>query len=307
MNKNSIVIIFFLLLFVAQMPIMAQGEEEYPFTYMVGDVNVTLLSEGQQQGNVNILTGVTESILSQYAPEGTFPNAINTFLIETSENTILVDAGLGRKLFSNLEVCEKKPEDINVVLLTHMHGDHIGGLLQDGKKNFPNAKLYISRPEHDYWMSDEAMQNVPENRRAGFVQAREVIAAYKDNLSLFTPGEIDEEKQEILPGIQGVAAYGHTPGHTVYLLESDESRLLIWGDLTHAMPVQIPSPQVATTYDLDSAKAIESRQRLLKYVSENKIPVGGMHIEFPGMATIKGNLSDGYKYILTCTCEGVFR
>lgn len=289
------------------MTVLAQGEEEYPFMYGIGDIYITLLSEGQQQGNVNILTGVTESVLKQYAPEGTFPNAINSFLIETSENTILIDAGLGQKLFAHLEVCEKKPEDINVVLLTHMHGDHIGGLLQEGKKSFPNAKLYISQTEHDYWMSDEAMRNVPENRRAGFMQAREVINNYKDNLYLFVPGEIDGEMSEILPGIRGVAAYGHTPGHTAYLLESDGYQFLVWGDLTHAMPLQIPSPQVATTYDLDSSKAIETRQRLLKYVSEHRIPVGGMHIEFPGMATIRGNVSDGYKYTLTCTCEGVFR
>ncbi|MDH6358481.1 MBL fold metallo-hydrolase [Parabacteroides sp. PF5-9] len=304
--KSKQLLITCLWVFLATFQVAAQVEE-YPFTYSLGQINITLLPEGGQQGSKDILIGATDEMLKQYVPEGTFPNAVNAFLLETPENTILVDAGFGRKLFAHLESCNKTPEAINIILLTHMHGDHIGGLLKDGKKSFPSAILYIPKPEYDYWMSDQEMQRLPEDRRGGFTQARRVIDAYKDKLELFVPGELEGTDHEIVSGIRGIAAYGHTPGHTAYLLESEGEEYCIWGDLAHAMPIQMPYPQVAVTYDTDPAKAVESRQRLLKYVADNNVEIGGMHIEYPGMVKIKGNAADGYRYILTCTCEGVLR
>ena len=268
--------------------------QESVITFDIGSFAVTLLSEGQQQGNKSILVGTTEDMLNKTVPDGTFPNAVNAFLVETEDKTILFDAGFGRKLFENLEKTEKKADDIDVVMLTHMHGDHIGGLLRDGKKSFPNATLYIPQSEYDYWMSDKA------GNAAG---ARQVIEAYKDKLQLFLPGNIDDAN-ELLPGIRGVAAYGHTPGHTGYMLDSDGSKLFIWGDLTHAMAIQMPYPEVAVTYDVDAAKAVESRQQLLKFLSEKKIRIAGMHIQFPAIGDVKKNETNGYDFNLICDCEG---
>lgn len=281
----------------------AQEEEKAVITYDVGAFTITLLSEGQQQGKTGILIGATDEILKQTAPEGAFPNATNAFLVQTKEKTILFDTGHGRRLFDNLKACKKSPEDVDVIMLTHMHGDHIGGLLRGDEKCFPSATLYIPQPEHDYWMSDEEMQKMPENRRGGFAGARKVIAAYKDKLKLFTPGDPDAAA-ELIPGIRGIAAYGHTPGHTGFLLESDGSKLFIWGDLTHAMAVQMPYPEVAVTYDVDPVKAIEYRQLLLKYVADNKIRIAGMHIAFPAIGHVRTEASGGYRFAPLCECEG---
>lgn len=256
-------------------------------TFKVGLFSVTLLSEGQGEGNPGILKGATDEMLKNSMPGGTYPNATNVFLVETGTKTVLFDAGYGRNLFANLLQHGKDAASIDAIVLTHMHGDHIGGLLNsNGEKTFPSAEMYIPKPEYDHWMSD-AVQ--------GGAQARNVINAYKDKLHLFTPSEV-ENAQEVLPGIRSVAAYGHTPGHTGYMVESNGEKMFIWGDLVHAMAIQIPYPEVAVSFDTDTEQAIAYRQKLLQYMAENKIRVAGMHIPFPAIGDIKKNSLRGYDF-----------
>ncbi|MDR3366606.1 MAG: MBL fold metallo-hydrolase [Prevotellaceae bacterium] len=289
----------------AKIAAQEEGEKDV-ITFEVGDFLVSTLPEGQQRGKSDVLIGATPDMLKKHLPEGTYPSAVNAFLVRTPDQTVLVDAGFGRKLFANLQSLGVSAEQVNAILLTHMHGDHIGGLLLNGKVAFPNATLYIAQAEHDYWASDEAMQAVPENRRGGFGQARRVIAAYRDKLRLFTPGEATGTSAPgLLPGFWGVAAYGHTPGHTAYLLQSAGSRLLIWGDLAHAMSIQMPCPEVAVTYDVDAKAAVKSRQHLLEYAAKNKIPVGGMHIAHPSIGNVKVSGKGGYEFEEFCTCLGL--
>lgn len=284
----------------------AQAEKD-PSTYETGLFNVTVLPDIPLEGNARLLIGATDEMLNRYIPSGVFSIPIHAFMIETPDHTILVDAGTGMNLSGHLETYQKKAEDIDVILLTHLHGDHIGGLLKDGGKSFPAATLYVSQPEYDYWMNDQIMSGLPANEQVSFTHARNVLNAYQDQLHLFTPGEAGNSGKELLPGVQSIAAYGHTPGHTAYLLRSDGDQLLIWGDLTHAMDIQMPYPQIAMTYDTDPTQAIESRIRLLNYVSENNIRIAGMHIVYPGMGHITGSGSNSYSFTPVCTCEGMFR
>ena len=258
------------------------------YTYKVGLFDITLLAESQGQGNKGILIDATPEMMQECAPDGTFPNAMNAFLVKTPDMNVLVDAGLGIKLFANLESSGVKANQIDVVLITHMHGDHIGGMLKDGEVMFPNAKVYIGKAEHDYWMNAEG------NRSQ---QAKDVIATYKDKLVLFQPGEIGSKAKDVIPGFTPFAAFGHTPGHTIFQVESDGEKLLIWADLTHAMALQMPYPQVAVTYDTDPAMAIASRVQTLEYVAKNNIPIAGMHIAFPAMGMITKDVSGkGYRF-----------
>jgi glyoxylase-like metal-dependent hydrolase (beta-lactamase superfamily II) len=205
-------------------------------------------------------------------------------LVKIAGKTILVDAGFGRNLFDNLKSQNTTAEQVNLILLTHMHGDHIGGLLQDGKVTFPNAELYVAQAEYDYWMSNARGE-----------QAQKVLAAYKDKLHLFVPDELENATTELLPNLQAIAAYGHTPGHTVYLLKSTNSQLLIWGDLTHAMAIQMPHPEIAVTYDVNPQQAIASRKKILDYVATNKRPVAGMHVAYPSIGNINA-VEEGYEF-----------
>jgi glyoxylase-like metal-dependent hydrolase (beta-lactamase superfamily II) len=144
------------------------------------------------------------------------------------------------------------------------------------KAAFPNAELYLAKPEHDYWMSNDARN----------ANARRIIEAYRSKLRLVEPNEIDGQPTVLFPGIQAVAAYGHTPGHTMFMVVSGNEKLLMWGDLTHAKAIQMPYPQVAMTYDVNPDMAIASRKKALEYVAKNHIPVAGMHTAFPGMGKI---------------------
>ena len=254
------------------------------FTYKLGAAEVCLLSEGQATGNSSIFVGATPEMIQKSLPDGSYPRSCNAFLVRIAGKNILVDTGMGRPLLDNLKSVGVTPEQINAVLITHAHGDHTGGMLKDNVAVFPNAELYISQLEHDYCMNGDA-------RNAG---ARKVIEAYQSKLRLFQPVEIDAQPQSLFTGIQAVAAYGHTPGHTLYMVESGSEKMLIWGDLTHAMAIQMPYPQVAMTYDTNSDMAIAARKKVLEYVAKNNIPVAGMHTAFPGMGKITKAPDGGY-------------
>jgi len=292
--KTRIIVI--ILLAMAAIHVKAQNNENI-FLMKLGNSKVYLLSEGQRDGNTEILIGATSGIKEKYAPNNSFPMATNVFLVQINGKNILFDTGYGRALFDNLQSLKLKPEDIDAIFITHMHGDHIGGLLRGDQASFPNATLYVAKPEYDYWTNDELINQMPENNRGGFLAAKKAVAAYKDRLNLFEPDKINSPYNKILyPGIKAFAAYGHTPGHTVFLLESNNEKLLIWGDLAHAMAVQMPHPEIAVTYDTNPEIAIQSRLTILKFVSEQKIPIAGMHIAYPGIGTIEKS-EPGYKFI----------
>ncbi|MDR2057804.1 MAG: MBL fold metallo-hydrolase [Dysgonamonadaceae bacterium] len=293
--KRQIILFIFSMVIVANLA--TAQENNNVFSYSVGEYRVYLLSEGQQKGNTGILIGATSEMIAEYIPDGTFPNASNAFLVQTPDNkNWLFDTGYGRLLFSNLQYLGLTADDIDAILITHMHGDHIGGLLKNDIRLFSHAKLYIPQEEYNYWTSDEAMNRLPENNRGGFEFARKVIKAYEKQLILFNPNELGKITETLLPGIKPIAAYGHTPGHTTYLIESGKDKVLLWGDLTHAMAIQIPYPQVAVTYDVNPAEAVKTRLAILDYVSKNNIPIAGMHIAFPATGTIKAKAANHYTY-----------
>jgi len=254
------------------------------FMRKVGQFEVYMLVEAQRDGNAGILPGADEATLKRYIPAGGFSHSTNTFLIKAPGQTILVDTGFGTTIFDKMKKLGVEPEQIDVVLLTHMHGDHIGGLQKDGKALFPNAKIYVSVKEKEYW----TITNVNQ----GAVAA---LAPYGSRVETFEPAELGSKLSELLPGISPIAAYGHTPGHTAFLLENGKYKLLIIGDLLHVALVQFPVPEISATYDVDQKAAAEIRRQVLAYAAKNKIPVGGMHMVYPGTGTVKTS-GKGFKF-----------
>jgi len=269
----------------------------------IGAASISLLSEGERQNGTSILIGATDEMVKTVIPDGTYTMATNAFMVEVGGKVLLFDAGLGQKTIDNLTVYGKKPSDVDAVFITHFHGDHIGSLMINDQKGYPNATLYVSKPEYDYYMNDAEMTALPENRRGAFTAARNIFTAYKGKLEIFTPNEI-EKATELIPGVKGVAAYGHTPGHVGYLVESNGQKIFLWGDLAHAMAIQMPYPEVAVTYDTDPVKAVESRQKLLKYIIENRLDVAGAHIPYPGMGSLIKQANNGYDFVFMCSCGG---
>jgi len=292
--KNRIIIIT---LFIMSTICMQAQTNENIFSMKTGNGKLVLLSEGQRMGTTDILMEATSEIKEKYAPGNSFPMATNVFLWQANGKNILFDTGFGKFLFDNLQSLGVKPEDIDAIFITHMHGDHIGGLIHNGQAAFPKAALYIAQSEYDYWTNEDVMHKLPENAQAGFLFAKKVTDAYKNHLHLFEPNAVNPPYNKALyPGIKAIATYGHTPGHTAYLIESGKDKLLVWGDLAHAMAVQMPHPEIGVTYDSNSKEAIQSRAIILQYVSDRAIPVAGMHIPYPSIGTIK-KLGTSYQFV----------
>jgi glyoxylase-like metal-dependent hydrolase (beta-lactamase superfamily II) len=224
--------------------------------------------------------------------------SINAFLIDTGNKRILVDAGAGG-LFG--ACCGRLPEmlanagydvnSIDVILLTHVHGDHSGGITRDGKRVFPNATVYLSKPELDYWMSDAAKAKARASHQNMFVKGRAALAPYlaADRVHTFTPGA------EIFLGIRTITAPGHTPGHTLYEVTSAGHTILFIGDLIHLAEVQLPLPAITVDYDADEAEAAKTRIATLARLAQTHKLVAAPHISFPGLGHIYKQ-GDGYAW-----------
>ncbi len=250
----------------------AQQAAETPEAIRVGAYEVYVLQETAGAGNTGVLIDAPAEVLARYAPQGTFPNATNAVLVRRGDRVWLVDTGFGRTIFERMAALGIAPGDVDEVLLTHMHGDHIGGMLREGAKAFPNATVSLAQREFDHWSGErnEAALNI--------------FSAYGDAVRKFSPVEIDAPMPE---GITPVAAYGHTPGHTMFMVRDGGEQLLIWGDLAHAMAVQMPHPEISVRYDTDPDVARESRLKVLRRVAADNIPVVGMHVA----ATAAGRVS----------------
>ena len=199
------------------------------------------------------------------------PSGMNCFLLKTEGKTILLDAGLGApfsQLLPKLKEEGVTPENLELIFITHLHPDHIGGLLKEGKVTFPKAHLYVNRVEAEAW---QAMNG--DNAKL----AKAVLEAYKDRLRLFEAGDTLEG------GVKSIAAYGHTPGHTVFQKDS----ILVIADLIHGAALQLEHPEYCPTYDMDAAAARESRFRILKYAREHHLTLYGMHLPAPGFLPSK--------------------
>ena len=256
-------------------------EKNY-FTYKVGDFEVSMLVDKRLERDASILKDVDDALFKKYVPQGKYHTGMYSFLIKGAGKIVLIDTGYGERLLGSLAALGVKPEDVDTILITHMNQDHIGGLTANNKAVFPKAQIFLSGAERDYWASKENAA---------------VLVPYKvrtfDAMPLGAQ-KLGVQKDELLPGITPLNAAGHTPGHTMYLISSAGRKLLIWGDLLHAIDIQVPRPDISATFDLDPDAASALRRGILEYCSRNNMPASGMHLLFP-VNTFKKQ-GTGYQY-----------
>ena len=263
----------------------------------IGDYEVTALSDGTVPQDLhqllkNTKPGEVDGLLKGDFQSNPVELSVNAYLIKNGDQLILIDAGtagnygptLGH-LTESLAHAGYKPEQINVVLVTHIHIDHIGGLMDGDKMVFPNATIYISKPEANFWLSPESEAKAPESLKAYFAQAEASVGPYlkAGKVKTFTYGS------ELFPGITPMATPGHTPGHTSYLLESKNQRLMFLGDVLHIAAVQFADPSVTIVYDVDQAAAAIQRKKLFAEAAKNGYWIAGDHLSYPGFGHIRAN------------------
>ena len=274
------------------------------YRMMLGDFEITALSDGTVDLKPKeLLTNTTQAqvgaLLDRSFEGDAVPTSVNAYLVNTGEKLVLVDTGAAKlfgptlgNLLANLAAAGYKPEQVDAVLITHMHPDHVGGLMLDGKPAFPNATVHADRHDADFWLAQANLDKAPAEMK-GFFQG--AMASMNPYVSGGKMKPFDGNTQ-LFPGIRAMAAPGHTPGHTVYAIESKGSKLLLWGDLMHVAAVQFPEPQVTIAFDTDSKAAAEQRVKAYADAAQGRYLVAGAHLPFPGIGHIRAD-GKGYAWV----------
>lgn len=290
--------------------VFAQSLQQRPldqpgyYRIKIGDFEVTALSDGTLPINLHqLLTNTTSDEIDQLSKvqfqSSTEEASVNAYLIKTGGKLILIDAGTAElygpalgHLSESLKKIGYSPDQIDAVLITHIHTDHTGGLMEGNKMVFPNATIYISQPEMDFWLNKESKRNAPERLSHWFKEAELKVGPYQKS------GKVKnfEFGKELFPGITPLKAFGHTPGHTFYQLESKGEKIVFMGDIIHAAAVQFSNPSVTITFDVDSKAAAKTRRLAFADAAKNGYFIACDHVSFPGIGRLRA-VGKGFAYV----------
>ncbi|MBI2732842.1 MAG: MBL fold metallo-hydrolase [Aquabacterium sp.] len=275
------------------------------YRQMIGAFEVTALYDGQINLDGKLLKNTTpeqvQKLLARMFRTNPTPTAVIAFLVNTGNKLVLVDTGAAKvfgptlgQVLGNLKAAGYDPAQVDTVLLTHLHGDHVGGLLTpEGQPAFPNAQVYAAKADADFWLSPASLANAPEDKKMFFKAPQDATAPYikAGHFKTF------EGTSEIQPGIKPVDEHGHTPGHTGYLFESRGQKLLILGDLVHNAAVQFSQPKVTIEFDNDQAKALATRMKVFGWTAKDALLVAGAHLPFPGIGHVRAEGKNSYTWV----------
>lgn len=247
----------------------------------IGDFQIWKIQDAQISLKLSLLKDIDQAEAQKLnGGNDTQTTPVNVFLIKTPKHIVLVDAGIGKgsnedsgHLPEQLKSIGIEPASIDLILLTHLHFDHIGGLTSpEGVRQFPHATIRLSKAESDFWLAN--INSIPAEQRERAKQIQKQLNPYiqAEALKPFVPGEILGE------GIKGIESYGHTIGHSVYSFSSKGKEFWCIGDLIHFSDVQFKKPKAAVVFDTNSKLAVESRINFFNRAASNHIPIGGSHL-----------------------------
>lgn len=272
------------------------------YRFKLGAFEVTNILDGFVQGNGPHPTfgnnqkpeTVQEYAKSQGLPPTRMENPYVNTLVNTGKELVLFDVGNGKarmKTAGNLPdlmvTAGYKPEQVDIVVITHGHPDHIGGLLADGKPVYPNARYVISDREFDFWNKGE---NIPDARKANRELFMQQAVPLAEKMTMLKGDD------EVVSGIRAVAAYGHSPGMLAFRMESEGQQLINWADTANHYVMSIQQPDWHVSFDHDKEAGVATRRRIFDMVSADKIPVVGYHMPFPSVGWVE-KTATSYRWV----------
>lgn len=290
-----------------------QSAQQAPgfYRYKLGAFEITVVTDGKSRVPitddfvVNAKKSEVQSALAAlFMDTETFYGPYNPIVVNTGAHLAVIDTGNGEAAYRstkglngqflvNLAAAGINAADIDTVIISHYHGDHINGLLRaDNSLAFPNARIRVPAPEHRYWLDDEEMKRAPGAR----------IAMLHRNARRVMSGEVlkrvstYEWEEEVIPGIRAVATPGQSPGHTSHIVSSNGRSVFVHADVTHAPYLFVRHPGWHAYYDHDPVKSEETRRKVLDMLVATRMPVQGYHFPFPGIAHIE-KTATGYREV----------
>ena len=276
---------------------MVKSQAPAFYRLMVGDFEVTALSDGTVKLPVkDLLTNTSPAKVGAALKRSFLPDmvetSVNAYLINTGTKLVLVDTGaaglfgptLGN-LLTNLKAAGYQPEQVDEVYITHLHPDHVGGLMAGNALAFPNATVRVDKADVDFWLDEAKMKAAPKDAQGFFQGAMASLKPYA------AAGKLKpiEGNTELVPGVRAQATHGHTAGHNVFVIESKGEKLMLWGDLMHVAAVQFDDPKVTIKFDSESRAAAKERAKAYAEAAKNGYLVGATHLAFPGLGHVRSD------------------
>ena len=273
------------------------------YRYKVGDFEVTALNEGVVRNatpaNMAVnktLPDVQKALGDAFLPTDHVINQFNTIVVNTGRNLVLIDSGFGdngpptgNNLLSNMSAAGIDPKNIDTILVSHFHGDHISGIrAKGGAANYPNAEIMVPSGEWQFWNDASNQAKVIDNFKPGFANVKRVFDPVAKDVKQFEHGK------ELVAGITAVNLRGHSPGHTAFLVASGNGKLLVTSDTVNHQ-ILIRNPDWSLWADMDAAMAVTARKHLLDMAATDKIQISAYHLPFPSTGFISKR-GDGYEF-----------
>ncbi|MEH6690266.1 MAG: MBL fold metallo-hydrolase [Pseudorhizobium pelagicum] len=271
--------------------------------FSVGSFGVLVVKDGSRaSGAPNETFGADQSaetvgelLEENFLPTDQFVNSFAPTVINTGSDVVLFDTGMGPggraqgmgRLIEGLTAGGYTPEDVTVVVLTHLHGDHIGGLMEDGGPAFPNARYVTGQIEYDFWTGTA---RVGTSAEGGHKSVLEKVKPLADKMTFIGDGA------EVVSGITGMAAFGHTPGHMIFNVESDGRRLILAADTANHYVLSLQRPEWEVRFDMDKAAAAATRKKVFDMIATDRVAFLGYHMPFPSVGYAE-KLDTGYRFV----------
>ena len=279
------------------------------YQHQLGNVQITALLDGTNYLSPALFKGIPAAevtqILKKYHADQAkgVQTSVNAFLVNTGSSLVLVDSGSSScngpnfgSVVKNLNAAGYKPEQVDTILLTHLHPDHVCGISDKGVASFPNAAVYVADTEANFWLNPKQAAKLPQDKQARFKQTvekiQQAVQPYQATKRFKTFKLGDNIK-----GFDVISTAGHTPGHFSFAFNSSDEKIVFVGDIVHSHSIQFDQPETAIDFDVDPKKAVQTRLAQFSRLAKNGQTVAAPHLPFPGIGHIYSKDGKSYQWI----------